>query len=68
MTSPDIFGNDNMFDAESEAVLDVFDLLDDRLVEKFRQMVLFWLLGNDMNMHLYIDFKEPVGKGWIETK
>lgn len=68
MTSPDIFGNDNMFDAESEAVLDVFDLLDDRLVEKFRQMVLFWLLGNDMNMHLYIDFKEPLGKGWIETK
>ena len=56
MTSPDVFGTDEKFTAGAVRVLDVFDLFDEDHVEGFRQLVLFWLLCNDMNMHLYINF------------
>ena len=60
LTTPDTFGSDENFDSSSHSVLNVFELLETRTVERFRQLVLFWFLGNDMNMHLYVDMREKV--------
>ena len=60
MTTPDTFGTDDEFDTSSHSVLNVFELLEKRTVERFRQLVLFWFLGNDMNMHLYVDMREKI--------
>ena len=58
LTSPDIYGSGDKYDTEDEGNLNTFDLVDKESVERFRQLVLFWLIGNDMNMHLYIDCRD----------
>ena len=59
-TSPDIFGSAKSFDCNAHNCLNTFELMDERTVERFRQLVLFWFIGNDMDMHLYIDYRDQV--------
>jgi hypothetical protein len=40
-TTPDIFGSESSFDVSSHTCLNTFDLMDDRTVERLRQLVLF---------------------------
>jgi hypothetical protein len=60
MTTPDLFGSKDNFDADSLSCLNTFELMDQRTVERFRQLILFWIIGNDMNMHLFIDIRGKV--------
>ena len=59
-STPDIFGSETSFDVNSHTCLNTFDLMDERTVERFRQLVLFWFISNNMNMHLFIDLREKV--------
>ena len=59
-TTPDIFGSDRSFDVNSHTCLNTFDLMDNRMVERFRQIVLLWFIGNSMNMHIFMDLREKV--------
>ena len=58
MTAPDTFGSEENFDPTSHSVLNIFELLDERSVDRFQQLVLFWFIENYMNMHLYIDLRD----------
>ena len=58
MTAPDTFGSEENFDPTSHSVLNIFELLDERSVDRFQQLVLFCFIGNYMNMHLYIDLRD----------
>ena len=60
MTAPDLFGSKDNFDADSLSCLNTFELMDERTVERFRQLILFWIIGNNMNMHLFIDMRDKV--------
>ena len=59
-TTPDIFGSPKRFNCNAHNCLNTFELMDERTVERFRQLVLFWFIGNDMDMHIYIDFRDQV--------
>ena len=59
-TTPDIFGSDRSFDVNSHTCLNTFELMDNRMVERFRQIVLLWFIGNSMNMHIFMDLREKV--------
>ena len=58
MTTPELFGSEYDFDLKSHNCVNTFELLDDRTVERFRQLVLIWFIGNDFNMHLCFDMRE----------
>ena len=60
MTTPDLFGSEDKFDPDSVSCLNTFELMDERTIERFKQLVLFWMIGNDMNMHLFIDMRDKV--------
>ena len=60
MTTPELFGSEDKFDPDSVSCLNTFELMDERTIERFKQLVLFWMIGNDMNMHLFIDMRDKV--------
>ena len=34
----------------------IYEWVNKDSIERFRRLILFWIVGNDVNMHLYFDF------------